>query len=139
TSTFSPIAASAVPRLMAVVVLPTPPFWLASASTRGVSSGWCAKSSRGADSLICGARPPPRCVSRSTAPSGANDQNSSVRTGQAGYRIGFDDPIFGCFGQFSLYILPLWEQAKGAVFQQRFCQGEQIAHRCQRPGSDHIG
>src|SRR6185369_6904416 len=30
----SPIAASAVPRLMAVVVLPTPPFWLATARTR---------------------------------------------------------------------------------------------------------
>ena len=34
-STCSPIAASAVPRLMAVVVLPTPPFWLAMARTRG--------------------------------------------------------------------------------------------------------
>ncbi len=33
-STRSPIAASAVPRLIAVVVLPTPPFWLATASTR---------------------------------------------------------------------------------------------------------
>ena len=30
-STRSPTAASAVPRLIAVVVLPTPPFWLASA------------------------------------------------------------------------------------------------------------
>ena len=29
------MAASAVPRLIAVVVLPTPPFWLAIASTRG--------------------------------------------------------------------------------------------------------
>src|SRR5690606_15840669 len=33
-STFSPTAANAVPRLMAVVVLPTPPFWLATTSTR---------------------------------------------------------------------------------------------------------
>src|SRR3984885_7924744 len=33
--TSSPIAASAVPRLIAVVVLPTPPFWLATARTRG--------------------------------------------------------------------------------------------------------
>src|SRR5262245_13977535 len=32
--TFSPMAASAVPRLIAVVVLPTPPFWLATAKTR---------------------------------------------------------------------------------------------------------
>ncbi len=29
------MAASAVPKLMAVVVLPTPPFWLARARTRG--------------------------------------------------------------------------------------------------------
>src|SRR5690606_38342406 len=34
-STRSPIAASAVARLMAVVVLPTPPFWLASVMMRG--------------------------------------------------------------------------------------------------------
>src|SRR5437870_7556883 len=34
-STCSPMAASAVPRLIAVVVLPTPPFWLAIAITRG--------------------------------------------------------------------------------------------------------
>jgi len=34
TSIFSPVAASAVPRLMAVVVLPTPPFGLAIARTQ---------------------------------------------------------------------------------------------------------
>src|SRR5688572_3169049 len=39
TSTRSPIAARAVPRLIAVVVLPTPPFWLAMASVRGLSPG----------------------------------------------------------------------------------------------------
>src|SRR5450432_2453474 len=33
-STGSPAAASAVPRLIAVVVLPTPPFWLTTARTR---------------------------------------------------------------------------------------------------------
>src|SRR6187402_298391 len=38
-STCSPIAASAVPRLIAVVVLPTPPFWLASVKTRGAPGG----------------------------------------------------------------------------------------------------
>src|ERR1700741_5223174 len=38
-STSSPMAASAVPRLIAVVVLPTPAFWLASASTRGITGG----------------------------------------------------------------------------------------------------
>ena len=43
-STCSPMAASAVPRLIAVVVLPTPPFWLAMAMTRGPApsglTGW---------------------------------------------------------------------------------------------------
>src|SRR4051812_41378349 len=37
-STRSPTAASAVPRLMAVVVLPTPPFWLATTKTRRLRS-----------------------------------------------------------------------------------------------------
>src|SRR5262245_32647331 len=46
-STCSPIAASAVPRLIAVVVLPTPPFWLAIASTRA-----------GRDGARAAARPP---------------------------------------------------------------------------------
>ena len=38
-STRSPMAASAVPRLIAVVVLPTPPFWLASTRMRGRTAG----------------------------------------------------------------------------------------------------
>src|SRR6185503_7420691 len=38
-STRSPTAASAVPRLIAVVVLPTPPFWLATTRTRRPRSG----------------------------------------------------------------------------------------------------
>ena len=37
--TFSPTAARAVARLMAVVVLPTPPFWLAIAKTLGAELG----------------------------------------------------------------------------------------------------
>ena len=48
-STRSPIAASAVPRLIAVVVLPTPPFWLAMASTRGGFAGLNAESVASAD------------------------------------------------------------------------------------------
>src|SRR5471032_2843880 len=35
----SPTAARAVPRLIAVVVLPTPPFWLTTARTRKGASG----------------------------------------------------------------------------------------------------
>src|SRR5947209_16594289 len=71
-STCSPIAASAVPRLIAVVVLPTPPFWLATASTRGAlgsdaKPGGAAISVRSAAgaSVVCvidpnsAPRPPP--------------------------------------------------------------------------------
>ena len=46
-STRSPIAASAVPRLIAVVVLPTPPFWLAMTSTRGLAAAVSAAESSG--------------------------------------------------------------------------------------------
>ena len=38
--TVNAMAASAVPRLIAVVVLPTPPFWLASARMRGWPAGF---------------------------------------------------------------------------------------------------
>jgi hypothetical protein len=34
TSTFLPISATAAPRLTAVVLLPTPPFWLTTETTR---------------------------------------------------------------------------------------------------------
>src|SRR5215467_15475510 len=44
-NTFSPTAASAVPRLIAVVVFPTPPFWLAIARMRGGCGTLCAAGS----------------------------------------------------------------------------------------------
>src|SRR5437870_5121836 len=62
-NTRSPIAASAVPRLIAVVVLPTPPFWLAMASTRAglgasIAAAMSAGSAAGA-SVICVMDPNP--------------------------------------------------------------------------------
>src|SRR6476646_5972596 len=49
------MAASAVPRLIAVVVLPTPPFWLAIPSTRGrVASGFAAGLPKGTTSGSAG-------------------------------------------------------------------------------------
>src|SRR5262249_48050289 len=42
------MAASAVPRLIAVVVLPTPPFWLATARTRGDLCASVARARSGA-------------------------------------------------------------------------------------------
>ena len=61
-STVSPIAASAVPRLIAVVVLPTPPFWLASARTRGrsgsISLGIHGRCTFGRSFRMASTRPP---------------------------------------------------------------------------------
>ena len=62
TRTRRPDSASAAPRFTAVVVLPTPPFWLAMAMIRGSSSG------RALDPVGSGVRPDPpaararRCV-----------------------------------------------------------------------------
>src|SRR3989344_3695474 len=44
---FSPIAARAVPRLIAVVVFPTPPFWLETARTRVLPASDTAKAPDG--------------------------------------------------------------------------------------------
>src|SRR5690606_28845197 len=52
TRTRSPIAASAVARLMAVVVLPTPPFWLAIVIIRVIPA---ALNASGRSQLICAA------------------------------------------------------------------------------------
>src|SRR5690242_19657219 len=119
-STSSPIAASAVPRLMAVVVLPTPPFWLARASTRGARLGL-----RGASFIRrLLEKPNPRKPSdykvlpfcRAPYP-----DNSAARIGPAGDEIVLDSPRFRGLGQFSLYILSLQKQADGTPFQQRNC------------------
>ena len=51
TSTRCPKSASAAPKFTVVVVLPTPPFWLARANTRAVPDGVGAGAARGATRL----------------------------------------------------------------------------------------
>src|SRR5450755_3058527 len=77
----SPIAASAVPRLIAVVVLPTPPFWLATTRTRGL----CAPG-----------------LDMAELP---NLQNNTRRVGCALVLEGFHPPRFMGRGQFGRYRL----------------------------------
>src|SRR5579872_6980588 len=81
----SPTAASAVPRLMAVVVLPTPPFWFATTRTLGLAS-----------------------FMRSQL---ADFQDDARRVAQALVLPELHPPRFTGLGQFSLYILTLEEQA----------------------------
>src|ERR1700732_4830761 len=133
-STCSPVAASAVPRLIAVVVLPTPPFWLATASTRGslgvtarlAGAPISARSAAGA-SVICVIDPNPSanlaCFKdlrhKPAWFQGADHHDTRLGIGSAGHEISRHLPTFRCFGQFSLYILSLWKQSECPVFQQR--------------------
>src|SRR5579871_5919785 len=91
TSVGWPTAASAVPRLMAVVVLPTPPFWLATTNTRG-----------------------PRFVSAPRLGSLVSDtvqlpnfKDDTGGIGPAWMPFLVHTPRFTCFRQFNLYILSL--------------------------------
>ena len=88
-STFSPIAASAVPRLIAVVVLPTPPFWLETARTRVLPA-----------------------MDTSEAPDG-NDTAARIaaRDGQ----VALEMPDLAGFDQLSLDLFPLEKKPLGAA------------------------
>src|SRR5690348_3260467 len=114
--TVSPIAASAVPRLMAVVVLPTPPFWLAMARTRGTRAapGSVLTRERTGVSAFFGSFSSISLIisafsaqfRRFQAP---NDDNHAIPTRYARLQLGLNSPIFSGLGQFSLYILALEE------------------------------
>src|SRR5690606_15348824 len=93
-STRSSIAASAVPRLMAVVVLPTPPFWLAIARTRGR----CGEVKL-FEIMVNGPL---------TARNGLfHDHDPAAGIGDAWPHAAFDDPRFSGLGQFLINILSL--------------------------------
>src|SRR5262245_45042647 len=113
--TFSPTAASAVPRLMAVVVLPTPPFWFATARMRG----------------------PPGIAERSVTES-LDFHNSAARIRAA--RNELTAQLLGVRdrGQFFLGPFTARKERNRAPLQIRACisyQGGQIG---QRPGGEHV-
>src|SRR3989304_1732954 len=105
TSTRSPIAASAVPRLIAVVVLPTPPFWLAIASTRGALAG--SVRSAGASAWESGSMVVAPADGGRVGSAGHKDSGFRVCLTRDQRKI--DAPVFSRLGQFSSYILTLQE------------------------------
>src|SRR5580704_9469166 len=157
--TSSPMAASAVPRLIAVVVLPTPPFWLATASTRGgLASCTCGARSGAAkgttvavgsaevSSDMVGVSLAAVCLaSVSTAAWFGHSfwlsrWSNSRYTNHLGFRIGktrrqrrLDAPTFSGLGQFGIYILTLGKQTERPGFQQRIRGGQQPRKGRQRP------
>src|ERR1700744_834360 len=84
----SPTAARAVPKLMAVVVLPTPPFWLATTRMRGFLR-----------------------IASVMASEGFQLHYNTGRIALAGDLPGLHIPRFMGFGQFGPQILALEEQA----------------------------
>src|SRR5215813_3286347 len=131
-STCSPMAASAVPRLIAVVVLPTPPFWLAMASTlaglpapvrtaSSMSSGRRSSMEWTSSGIMASVR---RGVEANrikilwsylgtlTPLQPTHHDDAGERISAARRKCVIDVPVFASLGQFSVHILPLWEQSE---------------------------
>src|SRR5438105_877421 len=124
--TCSPIAASAVPRLIAVVVLPTPPFWLAMARMRsdGEPLGeTVSRSGAGAGtavSVICvhGRESAPRSCAFLDPFYTADRHDAAAGIRSAGDKLNLQFPICRRFGQLTYYILTLWKQAERSLPDQ---------------------
>src|SRR5262245_243104 len=136
-STCSPMAASAVPRLIAVVVLPTPPFWLAIAITRGgcglgmrlasgMTSGMSAGRSTGSFMASRPARDRLACESvailwRRRITLQPDNDDAPGRIGAAGRKRRMQIPRFHLRGsvlKLKLCMLSLREQGRCAAFPQ---------------------
>src|SRR5579871_3233507 len=108
-STVSLTAASAVPRFIAVVVLPTPPFWFAMARMRHRAA---ARRRRGSFAAVLLAGSDMITASRGFQGDFSNlrragtkrvhDQDSSRIARFAGRNFGFDIPMLGGPGQFPI-------------------------------------
>src|SRR5580658_1510681 len=110
-STRSPTAESAVPRLIAVVVLPTPPFWLAMAKTRQPLSG-------------TGETPQPEDAPRRVA--AARDDVARETPGRA--RL----------GDLGLRALSLQEKPDRAPLHMGLREPQQLHQRRHRPRRHHV-
>ena len=116
---------------MAVVVLPTPPFWLAREITRGVMAVMAL--------ALCGPNEEYASDYRYLTLGETPDPNDSpVWIGLARDQLGIDLPRFRGCGQFSLYILSLWKQPDRARFQQRIGVAEQFFQRRDRTRRDDL-
>src|SRR3954468_16668233 len=109
-----PAAPRAVPRLMAVVVLPTPPFWLATAWTLTWAAG-------------------------SVPPDLGDVQKLSLCIAEARIAGDLHCPVFARPGQFARRPATLEEQQGGARVHVALGQGQEIRQGCQRARRDHVG
>src|SRR5689334_18507531 len=100
-------AASAVARLIAVVVLPTPPFWLASATMFGARAAGR------------------RAVSASVSLKMVQSQDGGRRVGSAGQEVGCHIPRASREGQFALGAAPFEKQRDCVRLQHRGGEIEQ--------------
>src|SRR5215467_14097655 len=98
-STRWPIAASAVARLIAVVVLPTPPFWLASATMRARRATGTARGAASSRARLTGYL--------------LQTKNDPPPVGQALFDRHAHCPVFASEGQFHRKPLAFGEQANG--------------------------
>src|SRR5215470_17070884 len=120
-STRLPQAASAVAKFTAVVVLPTPPFWLASAMIRAGGGGdWVALAATVTLDL-------------------RQSQDGPRRVGSAGESLHPHPPCFGCLGQFLVDPNALVKQGDRAGMEEWLRELEQDIERCHRAGGDEVG
>src|ERR1700760_4781599 len=113
-STRSPTAARAVPRLIAVVVLPTPPFWLATTRTRSAGSDFAG----------------------TAEPLHANDAASGVALGWHDVSLIF--PISCGFLHLGYHILSLEEQTRRAALKVGPGIPQQAVKRRTSPRGDDL-
>src|SRR3569832_520789 len=116
-STRAPTAARAVPRVIAVVVLPTPPFWLATARTRG---RWHA--GRGSSCTL-------KSPDTDHAPAGV---------AEGGRQVGVEGPGFPGLLQLAVHTFSLEEKAFCPKFEVGLCITEQPGHRRAGPCGDDL-
>src|SRR5487761_502761 len=123
--TFLSTAARAVAKLIAVVVLPTPPFWLAIAIMRG-------------DGVVSGIRESWAAGARITGDS-LQTQDAAGRIGQAGLALKPDMPRFGRVGQFFVNHTPLEEETNRLGAHESLGNRQQLRQWRERPRGDDIG
>src|SRR5579864_8378565 len=118
TSVGSPTAARAVPRLIAVVVFPTPPFWLATTKTRGLAP-FCSCSGTDMAKL-------------------PNLQNDARGVGYALVLANLHPPRFTGLGQFSRYRLALEKQRNSIRGAKSSCISQQDVKRGEGTSRDNV-
>src|SRR5882672_9551518 len=122
-----PAAASAVARLTAVVVLPTPPFWLATAMMRARPEASRAVSLAIAASLTAIHPADPR-----------QTQNDPPRVAATVVACDVHCPSASRRGQFLPCLFALWEEAYRIRSDKPFCQRQKSVEPGATARGDHI-